>query len=63
MAAKNSFKGQSETSIEDAIRIAIQSDPKSDPGADIHNYNIAHLNIVWGGFTQPTIYQLTLERP
>jgi len=61
MAAKKSFKGQSETSIEDAIKNAIGSDPRGNQGTD--NYNVADLNIVWGGFTQAITYQVILERP
>ncbi|TWJ03202.1 hypothetical protein JN11_00739 [Mucilaginibacter frigoritolerans] len=63
MAAKKSFKGQSEVSIEDAIKNAIGSDPRGDQGTDEFNYDVAHLKVIWGGFAQTTTYKVILERP
>jgi flavin-binding protein dodecin len=63
MAAKKTFNGQSGTSIEEAIKNAIETDPKVDPGTDIFNYEVVKLKVDFGGFTAATTYRVVLERP
>ncbi len=56
------FKGESTESIEDAIKKAIDSDPKGDQGTDIFNYEVDKINVVFGGFIPTTTYKVTIKR-
>jgi len=56
------FEGQSTESVEDAIKNAIDQDPKNDAATDLFKYKIVDFTCEYGGFVLSTTYKVKIER-
>lgn len=60
--ATKTFEGKSTKSLEDAIKNAIDQDPKGDGQTDMFYYKVVDFRCEFGGFVLSTTYIVKLER-
>jgi hypothetical protein len=60
--AKQTFEGTSLESYEEAVKNAIETDPRGDERTDRFEYTVVNMTCVFGGFTHQYNYNVKLER-